>query len=136
MEYHLKTRSKKIREFIDDVLPSMIVQLGLTKSRKPLFINISRSKVLEGYDGLTSYLESFDAIVVLLRPCYKLEKLGLALAHEMVHVKQIAKGKLKIVRGRKHWNGKRYSNKTKYLDMPWEIEAFSKQELLFRRALE
>jgi hypothetical protein len=34
------------------------------------------------------------------------------------------------------WKGKRYSKKTKYLDMPWEIDAFSKQELLLRRALE
>jgi hypothetical protein len=54
----------------------------------------------------------------------------------MVHVKQIAKGKLKTVKGINFWNGKKYSNKTKYLDQPWEIEAFSKQELIFRRAID
>ena len=34
------------------------------------------------------------------------------------------------------WLGKMYSKKTPYLDMPWEIEAFSKQELILRRAFE
>jgi hypothetical protein len=34
------------------------------------------------------------------------------------------------------WAGKRYSKNTAYLSMPWEIEAFSKQELILRRAFE
>jgi hypothetical protein len=29
-----------------------------------------------------------------------------------------------------------YGKTTPYLDMPWEIEAFSKQELILRRAFE
>jgi hypothetical protein len=34
------------------------------------------------------------------------------------------------------WAGKRYSKNTAYLSRPWEIEAFSKQELILRRAIE
>ncbi len=136
MEYHIKTRSKKTKAFIDAILPSMIDQLGLSKSRKGLFINITRSEALEGNDGMTSYLRQFDCVVILLKHTYSLEKLGLTLAHEMVHVKQLAKGKLKNVKGFSYWNGKKYSNRTKYLDQPWEIEAFSKQELIFRRSLQ
>ena len=136
MKYHINTRSIKVRAFIDAVLPSIIDQLGLSNSRKELFINMTRSGVLEGNDGMTSYLNQFDCIVILLKPCYSMEKLGLTLAHEMIHVKQIAKGKLKTVRGYRYWNGKRYGDKIKYLDQPWEIEAFSKQELLFRRSIE
>lgn len=136
MKYHIKTRSKKTRAFIDAVLPSMIDQLGLTNSRKELFINMTRMGALDGNDGMTSYLNRFDCIVILLKPNSSPEKLGITLAHEMVHVKQLAKGKLKNVRGFSYWNGKKYSNRTKYLDQPWEIEAFSKQELLFRRAIQ
>jgi len=53
----------------------------------------------------------------------------------MVHVKQLAKGTLRCVDGITYWKGKRYRKNHKYLNQPWEIEAFSKQELLFRRTL-
>ena len=58
------------------------------------------------------------------------------LAHEMIHVKQLAKGTLKQVDGVNYWKGKRYRKNHKYLNLPWEIEAFSKQELLFRKVIE
>jgi hypothetical protein len=55
----------------------------------------------------------------------------------MVHVKQMAKGTLKSTKnGTTIWAGKKYSKKTEYLSMPWEIEAFSRQELILRRAFE
>ncbi len=132
MQFAVQTRSKQTKKFIEDILPSMIKQLGLTRSKKLLFIRTVRN--IDENDGLTSHLKQFDAIVVLLKP-QSLERLGVTLAHEMVHVKQMAKGTLKTVNGVTYWNGKRYSARTKYLNQPWEIEAFSKQELVFRRAL-
>ncbi len=132
MEYSVQSRSKQTKAFIEGLLPSMIKQLGLTRSKKLLFIRTVRN--LDENDGQTSHLRQFDAIVILLKP-QSLERLGVTLAHEMVHVKQIAKGKLKTIKDVHYWNGKRYSKRTKYLDQPWEIEAFSKQELVFRRAL-
>ncbi len=134
MEYAVQSRSKRTKEFIEGILPSLIKQLRLKRSKKLLFVKIVRNN-LDDNDGLTSYLEQFGAIVVLLKP-QSLERLGVTLAHEMVHVKQIANGTLKTVKGVNYWNGKRYNKKTKYLDMPWEVEAFSKQELLFRRAID
>jgi hypothetical protein len=136
MEYNVRSRSKRTKAFLEHLLPSMISQLGLENCRKPLYINVDKNLVDDCNYGMTSYLQRFDCIVVILKPCYHLERLGLTLAHEMVHVKQIAKGKLKTVKGISFWNGKKYSNKTKYLDQPWEIEAFSKQELIFRRAID
>ncbi len=134
MEFAVQTRSKQTKEFIERIMPSLIKQLGLTRSKKLLFIKIAREG-LEENDGLTSHLKQFGAIVILLKP-QSFERLGVTLAHEMVHVKQIAKGYLKTVNGVNYWNGRRYSNRTKYLNQPWEIEAFSKQELLFRRAID
>jgi len=134
MEFAVQSRSKKNKEFIEHLLPSMIKQLGLTRSKKLLFVRIARED-LDDNDGLTSHITHLETIVVLLKP-QNFERLGIALAHEMVHVKQMARGTLKTVNGVKYWNGKRYSKRLKYLNQPWEIEAFSKQELLFRRAID
>ncbi len=134
MEFVVQTRSRQIKAFVETILPSMIKQLGLSRSKKLLFVKTAREG-LEDHDGLTSYLKQFDAIVVLIKP-QSLERMGVTLAHEMVHVKQLAKGILKSVKGVNYWHGKKYSKRTKYLDQPWEIEAFSKQEIIFRRAIE
>ena len=80
-------------------------------------------------------LQAVDGIVVVVRPRNFIE-MGTTLAHEMVHVKQIARGYLKTINGVNYWMGKRVHGRTKYLNKPWEIEAFSKQELIFRRAIE
>lgn len=36
----------------------------------------------------------------------------------------------------KKWKGKFYPTAHPYLDQPWEIQAFAKQEIVFRRAIE
>lgn len=93
------------------------------------------NKDLETMDGATAPLDIIDSYVVLIKP-KNLKDMGITLAHEMVHVKQLAKGKLKQVNGVNYWNGKRYRKNHRYLNLPWEVEAFSKQELLFRRVIE
>lgn len=62
-----------------------------------------------------------------------LPTLAPVLAHEMVHVKQFARGQLvqKIRPGKSPqfiWRGK--PCKKKYYDRPWELEAFGRQQLL------
>ena len=62
-----------------------------------------------------------------------LRKLLETVAHEMVHVKQYARGELyEGVRIAKHrWQGKYISNKLSYWDSPWEIEAHGREAGLF-----
>jgi hypothetical protein len=62
--------------------------------------------------------------------------LGVTLAHELTHVAQFAKGQLKPTAKGRLWKGKFYKANHPYLDQPWEIQAFSKQEIVFRRAIE
>ena len=67
------------------------------------------------------------------------ERLVTAVAHEMIHVKQIVRGQLKkqvSKRGKVtwYWLGK-LCNK-KYYNQPWEIEAYSRQNLLSNRVFE
>ena len=62
-----------------------------------------------------------------------------ALAHEMVHVKQLAKREIKDKRTKfgyhTVWHGELYSNDISYWDQPWEIEAYGLQESLVAKFL-
>jgi hypothetical protein len=135
MEYKVEG-SRRNKKFVEAILPSMISQLKLENCTKAVVIRIADE--CEGNQGITVDLsELTGCYMVVIKPTRKLKDIGLTLAHEMVHVKQLAKGILKNKRnGVNIWAGKTYGKKTAYLDMPWEIEAFSKQELILRRAFE
>jgi len=61
----------------------------------------------------------------------RLRRLLETVAHEMVHVKQFARGELTE---KQAWMGKTYDiNKTEYWDLPWEIEAHGREVGLFIR---
>lgn len=134
MEYKVEG-SKRNRKFVEAIMPSLITQLGLSSSRKTLVVKIEDDG--ESHLGYTVPLEPLDAYIVVIKPQRKLKDIGLTLCHEMVHVRQLAKGILKNKgNGVNIWAGKRYGKKTKYLDMPWEQEAFARTEILLRRAIE
>lgn len=133
MEHIIVTRSEKTKKFLDHLFKQMVKELNLKRSRKTVMIKVTRED-LEGQTGGTVPLDPIDSYVVLIKPD-SLKEMGLTLAHEMIHVKQLAKGHLKQVNGVNYWRGKRYRKNHNYLSMPWEVEAFSKQELLFRKAL-
>lgn len=65
----------------------------------------------------------------------RLRKILETVAHEMVHVKQYARGELyQGTRVNKHrWQGKWISNNQDYWDHPWEIEAHGREAGLFIR---
>ena len=68
------------------------------------------------------------------------ERILLTLAHEMVHVKQLARGELKERFGRGDkcvlWKNRKFASifdSDDYWDLPWEIEAHGKEDgLLYR----
>lgn len=60
----------------------------------------------------------------------------MTLAHEMVHVKQYAKGELKTLFNKKEnrWKGRYITDdQYHYFDQPWEIEAFGREFGLYTR---
>ena len=128
--------SRRNRKFVEAILPSMISQLKLENSTKAVVIRIANE--CGDNSGVTIDLSAMtDCYMVIIKPHRKLKEIGLTLAHEMVHVKQMAKGTLKSTKDGSHvWAGKKYSKKTAYLSMPWEVQAFSMQELILRRAIE
>jgi hypothetical protein len=134
MEFKVEA-GKRTKKFIEALMPSIIQQLKLETSTKVVVIRVANECGTN--QGATVDLGINLGYMVVIKPTRSLKDLGVTLAHEMVHVKQLAKGQLKHRKtGSYIWSGKRFSKKTEYLSMPWEIEAFSKQELILRRALE
>ena len=123
----------KTKRFIESLLPNMLAQLKLTRSRRLLQIIVDPD--LEDL-GTTVPLTGVDTFLVVLRPNRDLVSLAVTLAHELCHVSQFARGLLKVTPRGRRWCGKFYSNRVAYLDQPWEIQAFARQELIMRRAIE
>jgi hypothetical protein len=133
MDFKVEANSTKKKKFIEAILPSMFEQLGLTNSRKSLFIKLEQDCAGMGY---TVPFDMLDSYIVVIKPSMSIKDIGLTLAHEMVHVRQFAKGILKVKNGVNYWKGKRFTKRTKYLDQPWEQDAFARQEIVFRKAIQ
>ena len=141
MEYLVEAKNEHAGKFIDSLMPSMIEQLGLTRSRRAVLVKVTHD-VEDGFKGATLDIKIADCYLVLIKQPKRVTKsslmdIGLTLAHEMVHVRQLAKGQMKFLPNEsKVWMGKRYNKRTHYLDQPWELDAFARQEILFRKAIE
>jgi hypothetical protein len=132
MHYYIEARGKT-KQYIEGLLPSMLSQLALTRSRQLLHIIVDRD--IE-HTGETVPLSGIDTVLVVLKPTRNWVDLGVTLAHELTHVAQFAKGILKPTAKGRLWKGKLYKENHPYLDQPWEIQAFARQEIIFRRAIE
>ena len=70
------------------------------------------------------------ALGMVIDTAMNIENLIITIAHEMVHVKQYARGQ--ITHGKnlksKFWMGQKI--KSQYYDSPWEVEAYSRERVL------
>jgi len=141
MEFAVEAGSVKCQKFLASVMPSMIKQLGLENSKRAVLVKVT-DDIEPGMNGATLHIEVADCYLVLLRKPARttgkaLIELSTTLAHEMVHVRQLAKGIMKFAPNKARiWKGKLYTKKTKYLDQPWELDAFARQEIILRRAID
>lgn len=109
-------------------------QLNLEFSKKTLIIAPKRNLLKEyGAYGVSGAIG--EEIRVAVDCALPKNKLLYTIAHEMVHVKQLARGALRQDEdGQFYWRGKLFSiNNIPYVDRPWEREAYSMQELMVRR---
>lgn len=141
MEYLVEASNPTTSQFLNSLMPSMINQLGLNHSRRAVLIKVT-NEIEKDMQGATLNIEIADCYLVLIKKPKRLTKvslleMGTTLAHEMVHVRQLAKGQMKFLPNQARiWMGQRYSKKTHYLDQPWELDAFARQEIVFRKAIE
>lgn len=133
MEYLINCRSPRLKKALEIVVPRMMADLKISSKKKCLVISVERDcKSL----GLTIELEPVNGIMMVLKPSPRIKDVFLTLAHELVHVKQIISGKLKSDGdGNKVWNGKFFHKDTPYLEQPWELQAYARQELVMRKAV-
>lgn len=131
MEIVVKSKSKVRKDFIENTAKFYAKHLGLEKSRYKLNIYSMPNLIKEGNNGLCAKTGD-KQISIAIDSRLGVIKLLYTLAHEMVHVKQFAKGhyKQESKKGVTHhyWMGKKVI--ADYIKRPWEIEAFSRESLL------
>jgi hypothetical protein len=128
------SRNSERRDFITSIASFYAQELNLKNSKFEL--EIYSVKNLRRDDEMNGVVSHFAPrkLKMLIDSRLSHRKLFETLAHEMIHVKQFARGQIKFYTSRNGkrfstWLGKRYKN-TDYYDLPWEIEAFSKERLL------
>ena len=134
MQVVLDMRKSDRKNMIEGCITLFIRELKLEKSKNTLFI-FSR-KDLEKETGAAGmvYPHSAGLITMDLDSRLKIDKLIQTLAHEMVHVKQIAKGQLSYDGKKVFWKGERfYPKRMSYYNHPWEIDAWRNEKVLASR---
>ena len=118
-----KSQREKVKSMAEFCIEKMMPKM------KTLSIEI-KLKHITGAMGYCMYLTKRE-FELEIGTNQRLRRLLETVAHEMVHVKQFARGELNE---QPAWMGKTYNiNKTEYWDLPWEIEAHGREVGMFIR---
>jgi len=129
--YKVFLRKSHKKAYIEALADFLIDELRLRSSRYNLAITPAPKFSTDG--GWVVHTDR--EIVMFLNPNQTPYELGHTIAHEFVHVKQIASGLLRFEPPMVKWRGGvfcRY-NKSAYLKRPWEIQALQQQAILLRK---
>lgn len=123
MEQELVAATKFFAEHLlsQKMLPHISVELVMRTTIKDL-----------GNCGVTFYNDWYKPreFQIELRRHRSIKSTLLTLAHEMVHLKQFARGELNAHQTR--WHKKPFNTKeTTYLEYPWEVEANRAEHVLY-----
>lgn len=117
---------------------SFAKQLGISRLRTNIQVNLHHKLYVDKSNCSEGLCESVDQRHFIIDVALYGNWLS-TLAHEMVHVKQFARGELyeSINLGMHRWKGEWLSNNRQcvkdYWDHPWEIEAHGRETGLFIR---
>ena len=130
MEIQVKCRNEERRDLIDSCARFFAKQLNLKNSTYSVTIQSVYQLRKNCNSNGEVYRSGYRTIHMSLDSRLPMTQLLMTVAHEMVHVKQIARGQYsgKLARNGRllsQWCGKVV--KAKYHDRPWEIEAFGRQ---------
>lgn len=115
-----------VREVMDFCLRKLLPRTST------LDINIRLNHHIEDAEGYC-LCESPNTFELEIDPRIETDELIRTICHEMVHVRQYFKRELRDLYGnKKAWKTRVYNeDRTDYLDLPWEKEAFKLQESLY-----
>lgn len=138
MEFHVNMRKSPRRDFIEATVAFYIKELNLTRSRYLLTV-LTEKNMVKNQSMHGGVIQVNDKIIgMVLDSRLSMCQLVQTIAHEMVHVKQFARGRLRSqILNKKMvnvWQGKVYADKDlAYHCRPWELEAFRQErELAYR----
>lgn len=133
MQFTIQTRKSTKKNAINALMLWLLKDLKLEKNKGFIQIILTDTKQL----GEVSEIAK-GYYVMVIQSKLTLNQTLQTICHEMVHVKQYVKGQLTNCpeTGDFIWCGMPFSRQTDYYCQPWEIQAFSKEVLLFRRATE
>ena len=133
MEIKIISRSKSRKVILEALVHFYAQELGLTNSTWKLVVSTLPNLVKN--DSMRGMVFRGEGKVLMMGIDSRLRMSDLfnTVAHEMVHVKQHAKGQLKMYVKRNGttgytWMGRK--TKTDAFDSPWELEAYSKEVVL------
>lgn len=132
MEIEVIARGEDKRNLVNVVALFYEQTLNLKSSKYKLTISLVPGLKKLNMAGALIKMAEYE-LSMALDSKLKLDELFQTLAHEMVHVKQYARGQLKQYKKRNGtvsytWLGRKYDNE--YYDCPWEIEAYSRERVL------
>jgi len=136
MDIQVLARKSASKMLVETCLQVFRNELKLQNSRYSLIVIPERG--MSGRDGIRGSVFKLAPTVIGMNidTALDIERLIIALAHEMVHVKQYARGQ--ITHGKnlnsRFWMGKKF--KGHYYDLPWEVEAFSKERVLANKVFQ
>lgn len=130
MEIQIPGRKSATKSLIEVGVKFLAKELKLERSTYRL--DIITDPGMSTKDGIRGVVHKMGPkyLVMIIDSKLDYERLLVTLSHEMVHVKQYAKGQVKASRSCKthYWMGKQV--RKGYYEQPWEIEAYSKERVL------
>jgi hypothetical protein len=125
------------RKFLHGFAHMLAIELEIDHFDNKVIIYVKKDlRKDRGYAGVSGLLNGTCGVGLDSKLGF--ERTMSTLAHEMVHVKQLLEGTLKVERDDGKdifiWKGEVFKTEgLLYVDRPWELEAYSQQEVLVKR---
>jgi len=141
MIINIEGGNKQLRELSESIAEFCASKLFSKKLSHTLTLDIELSKTLLKEDGILGEIDFDDSnhrpkeFTMTVDCSVSKRKIMETIAHEMVHLKQYAKGELVDLErcGSTTWQRTKINSETNYWDLPWEVEAHGKELGLFVR---
>ena len=121
MLIHVTGSTKDKRALAQKTVAWSIKKLGLNRMSS-LNIDVILRKMKKDEYGYCNIIESNRSFIIDVNKNVSLKDFVSTIIHEMVHVKQFARNEMSAYGMR--WKTKTVSENTKYVDLPWEKEAY------------
>jgi len=121
MLIHVTGSTKDKRALAQKTVAWSIKKLGLNRMSS-LSIDVILRKMKKDEYGYCNIIESNRSFIIDINKNVSLKDFVSTIIHEMVHVKQFARNEMSAYGMR--WKTKTVSENTKYIDLPWEKEAY------------